>query len=352
MRSCTHLQRGRPVTETQPNLASASEKGSGKPSGEGASRPWLPGGTSPVLAGALVVALVLLVGGALLTDGFFTFANFRAVMRTSALVGIVAVAMTPVMLSGNYVSLGTQQSAMAAMVVYIAMLGAGFSHIAAIAVVVVGSVLIGVLQAILISAGLNPIITTLAAGGILFGTVSSLSDRGVVRAGGDVLLWGDARVVGIPIDVLCFVVFTIVVSIIGSRTVVGRQILLVGSNRATATVTGISVPRVTIAAFSIFGVGLALAAVLSGAAFGEATVRSFDGLTIDAIAAMLVGGSAIQGGRGSPLRSAVGALIIAVAANLMTLNAFSTGTRLAIRGLIVVSVVVLVHAVQKGGFRR
>ena len=127
----------------------------------------------------------------------------------------------------------------------------------------------------------------------------------------------------------------------------GRETMLLGANRATARISGISVTRVTILAFAIFSVGLAIAGILNGAAFNQATSRSFTNLTIDVIAALLVGGTAIQGGQGSPLRSAGGALLIAVISSMMVLNDFSTGGRLAVQGGVVVAVVVLLDQLRR-----
>ena len=100
----------------------------------------------------------------------------------------------------------------------------------------------------------------------------------------------------------------------------------------------------------IFSVGLALAGVLTGAGFGQATIQSLRTLTIDALAAILVGGTAIAGGYGSPWRSAAGAVLIAVISNVMVLNDFSTGGRLAVQGAVVV--VVVVRSISCDGARR
>lgn len=296
--------------------------------------------------GAAALGLV-----AITTDGFLTLANFRAILRSAAITGIVAVAMTPVMLSGNFVSLATQQSAMAGMVSFIAMVGAGWSPWLAVVVILVGLSILGVFQALLIVGGLNPIITTLAAGAIVFGAVNIGTGGAIVRLGDNDVVWGDASVVGVPIEILVFVVFTAIVTLAMSRTVVGRETYLVGSNEETARVSAISVVRVTVWAFLIFSAGLAIAAALSGAAFGEATIQSFGGLTIDSIAAMLVGGSAITGGRGSPLNSAFGAILIAITVNVMLLHALSTGLRLTLQGAVVVGVVLVLHILRSRGER-
>ncbi len=306
---------------------------------------WLPMAIVVAISAAAVLIAVLL------TPSFLTVDNIRAILRNAAIVGIVAVGMTPVTLSGNFVSLGITQSAMLAMVAFVAMLGAGWGQVPSVIAVIALLVAVGILQGAIIAVGLNPVITTLAAGAIIFGVVSELSGGGIVRAGPHAVDWGAATVAGIPVEVLVFVVFTALVSFVMQRTVIGRETTLVGANRATAEISGISFNRVTIVAFAIFSVGLALAGIINGAAFGQATAVSFPGLTVDAIAAVLVGGTAIQGGRGSPLRSAGGAVLIAVISNMMVLNNFSTGGRLAVQGGVVVVIVVLLDFLWRRGRR-
>ena len=307
---------------------------------------WLPFALVVGIGAAVVLAAVFV------TPNFLTVDNIRAILRNAAIVGIVAVGMTPVTLSGNFVSLGITQSAMLAMVSFVAMLGAGWGVVPAIVAVIVLLVAVGVLQGVIIAAGLNPVITTLAAGAIIFGVVSELTRGGIVRAGDDAIDWDQASVAGIPVEVLIFILFTALVTFVMQRTVTGRETTLIGANRATAEISGISFTRVTILAFAIFSVGLALAGILNGAAFGQATAVSFPGLTIDVVAAVLVGGTAIQGGRGSPLQSAGGAILIAVISNMMVLNDFSTGGRLAVQGGVVVVIVVLLDLLRRSGGRR
>jgi len=303
-------------------------------------------------AAVLAIVVVAVVAAVLLTPNFLTVDNFRAILRNAAIVGIVAVAMTPVTLSGNFVSLAITHTAMGAMVGFVVLIGWGWPQPLAILAVVAGTVAVGVIQGIVVAAGLNPIITTLAAGAIIFGVVSTVTQGGIVRVGDSLISWGGGEIAGVPLEVLVFLLFTALVALLMSRTVMGRETTLVGANRATAHVSGISFARVTILAFAIFSVGLAIAGILSGAAFGQASAQSFSGLTINVIAAVLVGGTAIQGGAGSPLRSAAGALVIAVISNMMILNNFSTGGRLAVQGGVVVAIVVLLDRQRRRGGRR
>ncbi len=312
------------------------------------------GGRADWLPFAIVVgvAAVVVLIAVFVTPNFLTVDNIRAILRNAAIVGIVAVGMTPVTLSGNFVSLGITQSAMLAMVSFVAMLGAGWGVVPAVIAVILLLVAVGMLQGAIIAAGLNPVITTLAAGAIIFGVVSELTRGGIVRAGDNAIDWDQASVAGIPVEVLIFILFTALVTFVMQRTVMGRETTLIGANRATAEISGISFTRVTTLAFAIFSVGLALAGIINGAAFGQATAVSFPGLTVDAIAAVLVGGTAIQGGRGSPFRSAGGAVLIAIISNMMVLNDFSTGGRLAVQGGVVVVIVVLLDLLRRSGGRR
>ena len=300
--------------------------------------------STAIVVGVVAVAVVIAVA---LTSNFASVDNVRAILRNASIVGIVAVAMTPITLSGNFISLGTQQSAMAATIVFLALVGTGWVPALAILVVLVALVLVGVLQGVVVAAGLNPIITTLAAGAIIFGVVADATNGQIVRLGDHPISWGDSTIFGVPLEVLVFVLFTVAVGLFMIRTVAGREMILAGANKDTAEVSGISVRRVAIGAFVVFSVGLAIAGVLTGAGYGQATIQSLSTLTIDSLAAILVGGTAIAGGYGSPWRSAAGAVLIAVISNVMVLNDFSTGGRLAIQGLVVVIVVVLLEFLRR-----
>jgi ribose/xylose/arabinose/galactoside ABC-type transport system permease subunit len=206
-----------------------------------------------------------------------------------------------------------------------------------------------VAQGVVVAAGLNPVITTLAAGAIIFGVVADATNGGIVRVGAHPVSWGNSTIAGVPLEVLIFALFTVAVGLFMTRSVAGRRMTLAGSNKETAEVSGISFRAVTVGAFVIFSIGLAIAGVLTGAGFGQATIQSLGTLTIDALAAILVGGTAIVGGYGSPWRSAGGAVLIAVIANVMVLNDFSTGGRLAVQGAVVVVVVILLEILRRRG---
>jgi ribose transport system permease protein len=302
---------------------------------------WVP---LAIIYGLLAAGTIFV---AAITPNFLSASNFEAILRNTALVGIVAVAMTPITLSGNFVSLGISQSAMAAMLGFIFLIREGWGQPIAVLAVLAGLVVIGIAQGFIVSAGLNPVLTTLAAGAIIFGIAAELTEGRVIRMGEKRVGWGNDELLGIPLEVVWFAVVTLAVTLLITKTVIGRHTVLTGANRESAEISGISFRGVTIVAFVILSVGLTIAGILNAAGFGQGEINSLSTLTIDSIAALLVGGVAIAGGEGSPLRSAGGALIIGVISNVMVLNDFSTGGRLAVQGGVVVVVVVILELFRR-----
>lgn len=295
-----------------------------------------------------ILLVVLVVVATVSTRGFLTFDNIRAILINTSIVGIVAVGMTPVTLSGNFFSLGAAQSTMLATLVFLTVVGAGQPILLAVVAALVVLIAIGVVQAIVVAAGLNPVITTLATGSIIFGIATFVTGGKVVTANGADIGWiATGGFLGLPLPVYVFFVFTIVVTFLVERTVPGRRVTLIGSNKESAKVSGISAWTTTIWAFVAMSTGMAIAGVVSAAQLGQVTPSDLSSLTIDTVAAVLVGGTAIQGGEGSPLRSAAGALIIVILGNVMVLQGLPTGVRTFGVGLLVVIMVSVLHILRK-----
>lgn len=295
-----------------------------------------------------ILFVVLIVVAAATTPQFLSFGNLRAILLNTAVTGIVAVGMTPVILSGNFFSLAAGQSTVLATIVFLSLAASGFPlGVAALAAVAL-LVAVGVAQAFVVAAGLNPVVTTLATGTVIFGLLSAATGGAVVTATNADIGWiATAGFLGLPLPIYVFVVFTVLVWLFVERTTPGRRIMLLGSNRETAKVSGISVRSTTIWAFVVMSIGMALGGIVSAGELGQATSNDLSSLTIDAVAAVLVGGAAIQGGEGSPVRSALGAIIIVILSNVMLLHGFPTGVRTLGEGILVVIVVSVLHLLRK-----
>ena len=296
---------------------------------------------SPVVPLAVVGAVVVLgVVGWITTPEFVTYRNFQSIVRAAALIGIIAVTMTLITIAGSFFSLSVSQTAAMSAIGFAAFLSWGWPVWVALVAVVVLATVVGVLQGAAVALGGNPIVVTLAVGAVLFGLVAWLTDNKTVRTGTHAAEWiGTSRPLEIPLQTWAFILITAATAVVLTRTRLGREVTLVGANRWAATAAGLRPGRMAVYVFLASSLGAALAGIFTAAQFSQGRLDHFDGVDIDAIAAILVGGAAIQGGEGSAVRTAIGAVFIAALQNLMVLRGFSYGVRVCFVGLaILVSV--------------
>lgn len=303
-----------------------------------------PGGgrtRSVLVALAVVAALAVLAAiGWITTPEFITYRNILNIIRAAALIGIIAVTMTLITIAGSFFSLSVSQTAAMSAIAFAAFLGWGWPVWTAVLAVILLASLVGMFQGGAVALGGNPIVVTLAAGAVLFGSVAWLTDNRTVRTGTYAAEWiGTSRPLGIPSQTWAFVVIALAAAVVLTRTRFGREVTLVGANRLAAATVGIRPGRIALYVFWMSSLGAALAGIFTAAQFSQGRLDHFEGMDIDAIAAILVGGTAISGGEGSALRTAVGAVFIAALQNLMVLRGFSYGVRVFFVGLsILVSV--------------
>jgi simple sugar transport system permease protein/ribose transport system permease protein len=268
-------------------------------------------------------------------------------MRAASIVGIAAVGMTFITLTGNFVSLSTEQTAIISGILFALALSNGWPVALAALVTFGAAMAIGLVQGAIVALGMNPIVTTLGAGAAVFGLANVLTDNRTVNTRTDAADWiGTARPFGIPTQVIAFVALTVITMLVLSRTRFGRRVMLTGANRAAATATGLKVATTTILAFVLASGFCALCGIMVISQVGQAKTTNFEGFTIDTVAAVLVGGTAIQGGEGSTLRTAMGAIFIALLANFMLIRGYSYGARLVITGIVVALAVVGFHLLR------
>jgi ribose transport system permease protein len=299
-----------------------------------------------------ILILLVFVVASFTVPEFFKFETIRAILLAASITGIIAVGMTAITLSGNLFSLGVSASVVFAAVIYIWVGEAtGSMYVAAIAAIA-ASVAIGVIQGYIVGLGLNTVIVTLAAGSIIYGLTAIMTGGEVVQAEG-VALEGFATfaIAGIPLPIYVFIGFTALAWFLTEYTLIGRNVHLLGANRETARNSGISPRMTTIWAFVAFSLGIGIAAVLQAAQMHQVQADNLPSLTMDVVAAVLVGGTAVTGGDGSPIRSAIGALFIATITQIMVLSGIPQGSRLFVLGLVVVALVVVLHLLRKAGTR-
>ena len=295
-------------------------------------------------ASAVGVALPLLVlaGLAVTTHRFLSLDNARAILASTAFVGITAVGATLVMIAGSAVSLAASQTATVVAMFFLATQPLGLA--AAVLIALATGAAITALQGAVVGYwNANPIVLTIAAGFAIGGTTTWFSGGTPVYPRTHAFDVLNSTPFGLPLAVYVLLAATALAELTLRRTTAGRQMYLVGENRAAARAAGLPVGRVTVIAWTGFGACIASTGIFLASFNTSATVTLGGTLTLDAIAAVLVGGTAITGGRGSALRTLAGAVLISVISDVLLLRGFSTGVQILVKGILVLAVVVTVH---------
>lgn len=288
---------------------------------------------------AKLLAIGLLIGLAFSTPGFFTRPSLIALANAMSLVGCVALAMTFVTLGGYIMSFSLGATASVTGIVFMAMLGQGFA-LASIGAVLAGIVITALQGAIIGSLRANPIIVSLAAYALLIGLTQIIIGPKMDAPNLDYQFL-KGRLAGIQISFLVFAALAILAQAIMTFTRFGHELMLVGSNARAAEAAGIHVTRVTVIAYSLAGALASVGGILIASRFGSADMQTARGFEYTAIAAVLIGGTAIGGGRGSMVQTFLGMAAIAVINALALLQGFSMEFQRLTIGLAVLSVVIL-----------
>lgn len=265
-----------------------------------------------------LVALVVLyvVFGVLVPDSFPTLGNLRTMVRQTAVVGIAALGMTMVVILGGIdLSVGSMVAFTTVVIAWL--LQAGVSPLVAAAGGVGAAALCGLFNGTLIT-GLKvmPFIVTLGAMGIARGAAKGLAHEQKIDAPvtwlNDLIaeLPAGSRWQLLPTGVWLLILLALAVGGVLRYTRFGRHIFAIGSNEQTARLCGVNVRRVKVIVYTVSAALAGLAGVMqfSRLTVGDPTVAN--GLELDVIAAVVIGGATLSGGEGSVLGSLVGAMLM------------------------------------------
>jgi ribose transport system permease protein len=298
-------------------------------------------------AGMLPVLILLCIGFGVVTDGFFSFQNLSIVTQQASINIVLAAGMTFVILTGGIdLSVGSVLSA-AAVTALLASNIPGWGWLGIPAALAVGlgfGVVNGLLIALL---RLPPFIVTL-------GSLTAV--RGIARLiGHDTTIFNPQlsfAFIGMPWLVIIAIAVVIVSWFVLRRTVLGLRIYSVGGNPEAARLSGIKVWGIQLFVYAISGLLAGLGAVMSAARLYAANgLQLGQSYELDAIAAVILGGTSFVGGVGSIVGTLVGALIIAVLTNGLVLLGVSDIWQYIIKGLVIIGAVALDRYRQRGSAR-
>ena len=271
---------------------------------------------SPPLAFLVIMAILL----GLTTHGFLAGSNLLSIVSQVSVVGIVSLALNQVILSGEIdVSVGSLLAACAFTFATTAHVTTGL-FLPLLASVVVGGA-VGMLNGAIVTVGRVPsIIATLGMLLALRGVVLLLGANGILLVPNTARSLGLGTVLGVPAAIIFLVLVFAVFDIANRHTEWGRDILAVGSNRRAADAVGLRAGFVKFRCFVAVGLGCGLAGGIFAGQIGEIQATAATGFELQAIAAVVLGGTSITGGRGSTLAPVIGALLVGVILNALTLN--------------------------------
>jgi ribose transport system permease protein len=292
-----------------------------------------------ILTGVLIALCVV---GYALDSSFLGETNISIMLRLAAAIGVVSVGMTFVIISGGIdLSVGSMVALSSVWMTTLATQSYGpFVMVVCALAVGLGT---GLINGVLISYGkVVPFIATLAMYASARGLAERLSERQTQVVGDqDFLDFFRGAFLGIPALIWMLAIVFAVGWILLNRTTFGRRTFAIGGNTEAARLAGINVKRHTAMVYALAGLlcGVAAIMVVARTTSGASTNGMF--YELDAIAAVVIGGTLLSGGRGTLIGTLIGVLIFTVVNSIFTQNNLDTSTQNIAKGVIIVGAVLL-----------
>jgi erythritol transport system permease protein len=315
---------------------------------------------------ALIVLFVLTAAFAFLSPAFLTAGNLTILVKHVAINAILAIGMTFVILSGGIdLSVGSV-AGLAGMIagglihmgLILGPLGVAvyFEVWLVIVIALAAGALAGAVNGALVSLlRVPPFIATLgllyvARGTALLiskgATFPDLTGKPELRNTG--FLWiGSASILGLPVPIWVMVVVAALATFVAARTAFGRRVYAVGGNERAAELSGVRVKRIKFAVYVISGICAAMIGVIIASQLGAAHPATGETFELNAIAAVVLGGASLMGGRGTIGGTLVGAFVIGVLADGLILMGVSEFWQIVIKGTVIVLAVILDQMQQR-----
>jgi ribose transport system permease protein len=304
--------------------------------------------------GPLLGLVLLCIAGWALNPDFATADNVLNVLTRTAFIGIIAVGMTFVIISGGIdLSVGSMAALIAGAMILL-MNGISASISSPYLVVTIGIVfalllgaVFGLAHGLLITKGrIEPFIVTLGTLGIFRAYLTYFANGGAItldNAVSDVyspVYYGS--VLGLPIPIWVFLLTALIGGLVLNRTRYGRYVQAIGSNEQVARYAAVEVDRIKMLTYVVLGVCVGVATVLYVPRLGSASPTTGLLWELEAIASVIVGGTALKGGEGKIAGTVIGAILLSVISNILNLTSIiSVYLNAAVQGIVIIIVAFL-----------
>ena len=298
--------------------------------------------------GSFGILLILLVAASFMSSSFLSQRNLLNVLRQVSGTGIIAVGMLYVILtSGIDLSVGSI-TALASVLTAIFLGSHGVAY--SVAFAVVAGAVCGLLSGVLVAyVRLPAFVMTLAMMTIARGLSLIISQGQPIIVDSEISLvqnFGAGFTLGIPNPVLLMVAVYIAGGVVLAFTRFGRLVKAIGSNGEAVRLSGIRVPRYLLAVYIISGMLSGVAGVISTSRTGVGSATVGVGAELQTIAAVVIGGASLMGGRGGVINTFIGVVVLGVINNIMNLAGGPGYHQDGVMGVIIVIAVLLQHGTQ------
>lgn len=292
---------------------------------------------------ALFILIVLVIVSQIATKGlFFNFSNISSVSRQIAVSAMLGIGFTIVLAAGG-VDLSVGQMLSLVGVVY-----ATLSLIMPIGLAIILAIIFGALcglfnGAISESFKLPPFIVTLATAQIFKGLAYLLCNgKSIGGLGSSVKFLGQGLIFGmLPISVVIMVVLMVIMAVVLYKTRYGRHVIATGGNAEAASVSGINTKRIRVSSYVVMGMCVALGSIVLTGRVATALPGAGNGMEMDAIAAVVIGGTPMSGGKAKVVGTVFGCLIMGIISNCLNLLDVSSFWQWVAKGIIIILAILM-----------
>ncbi len=301
---------------------------------------------------AVLILLLLIVVSSFLSDVFFTSRNIFNILRQNTPIFLVSMGMLFVILTGGIdLSVGSIV-AVGGMMISVAVVHWNWSLPLMLAAAILFTLLVGFIlgsvNGFLVSyIGVAPFVGTLGMMTIAKGIAYLITNGQPIRWPSDTFgtqflqAFGSQTFLGIPWPVILGAVVFVVCLLVTKYTVFGRLVVATGSNQSAVTLAGINSRQYKFSVYAISGVCSALAGIVISCRSGTGTPSTGSGFELDAIAACVIGGASLNGGKGKVFSTLIGVLILALITNIMNLLSVPAYPQEIVKGVIILASVIL-----------
>lgn len=297
--------------------------------------------------GSFIALILLVVISALSSPYFGQWQNLLNITRQVSYTGIIALGMTFVIIAGGIdLSVGSMTALIGGLaIVILNYFGEG---VVPITVAVLGAVLLGAVAGVvngsIITKGkVAPFIVTLGTMAIFRSMTLYISNAGEFRSNSNLYPnLGMGNLMGIPIPTIIFIGLAMLFSVILNRTRYGRYVCAVGSNERVATYSAIKVERIKFISYIIVGITVAISAILLSSRLNSISSSNVgNNFELDAISAVIIGGTPMSGGMGTVFGTVWGAFILGVINNMLNMLGVSPYLQGTVKGLVIIGAVLI-----------